>query len=171
MRKRLTTLAGVVVLIGGLFAGAGAPAQAAAGATEQTAQTVAAANLWNCRFPSTAFPFYIDHVCTTVTSAPASGVRVLDRSNGSTVTFYNGTSVYLQNWYLDSSGLCGVNGDPYVWAVGWMDSGGNRHSAYIGDWYLSTGSASYWASYRHPQGGTLNDRYAGSWSGACNRPL
>ncbi|WP_053203741.1 hypothetical protein [Jiangella muralis] len=158
----------MVVLIGGLFGGAGAPAQAAAGATEQT---VAAANLWNCRVPSLSYPYYIDEVCTTITGAPASGVRVLDRSTGSTVTLYNGNSVFLGAWFVDSSGLCGVNGDPYVWSVWWVDSSSRYHFAYIGDWYLSTGSASYWASYRDPQGGTLNDRYRGSWSGYCNRPL
>ncbi|WP_157574551.1 hypothetical protein [Jiangella muralis] len=168
MRKRLTTLAGVVVLIGGLFGGAGAPAQAAAGATEQT---VAAANLWNCRFYLNYNPYYIDEVCTTITSAPASGVRVLNRITGQNVTLYNGTSVFVTNWYLDSSGLCGVNGDPYVWRIGWQTSSGAFHHAYIGDWYLSTGSSSSWASYPHPQGGTLNGRYGGSWSGACNRPL
>ncbi|WP_157574553.1 hypothetical protein [Jiangella muralis] len=166
MRRKLTTLVGVVVLIGGLFGGAGAPAQAAAGATEQT---VAAANLWTCRLPSTSPPFYFEEVCTTITSAPASGVRVLDRSTGRNVTLYNGNSVFLGAWFVDNAGLCGVNGDPYVWRIWWMDGSGGQHHAYIGDWYLSTGSASYWASYPHPRGGTLNDRYGGNWHGYCNQ--
>ncbi|WP_069109396.1 hypothetical protein [Jiangella alba] len=158
----------MVVLIGGLFAGAGAPAQAAAGATEQT---VAAANLWNCRFSINFPPYYYDEVCTTITSAPASGVRVLDRGTGREVTLYNGNSVYVTNWYLDSSGLCGINGDRYVWRIGWQKPSGGFGTAYIGDWYLSTGSASTWAAYPHPRGGTLNDRYGGTWHGYCNRPL
>jgi hypothetical protein len=56
------------------------------------------------------------------------------------VTLYNGNSVYLGGWYIDQSGLCGINGDPYVWQIWWNSPTSAAHWAVIGDWYLATGS-------------------------------
>ncbi|WP_053203743.1 hypothetical protein [Jiangella muralis] len=167
MRTKSTALAGLVLLIGALFAGAGAPANAA-----PAAKVTAAASLWHCRIPYANPPYYTDEVCTRITSAPASGVRVLDRTTGQNVTLYNGNSVFLNWWWVDSSGQCGINGDPYVWQIWWADRSGRRHHGYIGDWYLATGGVGTWKPFPRPGGGTLDDiGGVGSWTGPCNRIL
>ncbi|SEF18142.1 hypothetical protein [Jiangella alba] len=121
-----------------------------------------AASLWHCQGTTTT------ETCTRVTSAPASGVRVYDRITGRTYTLYNGDSVYIRYWYRDTSGLCGVNGDPYVWQAYWTSADGQQHRVMIGDYYLATGPESYWRDFRSPYGGTLGSWYGGTGSGTCN---
>ncbi|MFB4296661.1 hypothetical protein [Actinomadura sp. NTSP31] len=67
------------------------------------------AGIWNCS-PGNGFTY----ACTTITSAPASGVQVLDRDFNVVVTLHNGDNVAIDSWGKDTSGLCGVGGDPYV---------------------------------------------------------
>jgi len=125
----------------------------------------ATANLWHCS------PFPGDdgiYACTTITGAPSTGIHVLDRSNGTTVTWYNGTSVALWEWAVDAGSSCGVNGDHYVWDVWWY-AGGTRHGGVLGDWWLATGSVSDWNGFTDSWGhlgDVLHD--AGSSSGTCN---
>lgn len=108
------------------------------------------------------------YVCTTVTGAPATGVHVLDRTTGTVVTWYNGTSVALHVWAVDTGSQCGVNGDHYVWGVLWQASG-FQHFGVLGDWWLNTGSVSDWNgvtdSWGHLGDANHDD---GSGSGTCN---
>lgn len=106
-------------------------------------------------------------VCTRIANAPSSGVRVYDRTWGRVVTLSNGNSVHLRYWSIDTSGRCGVHGDSYVWSIYWSAGGGGHH-AYIGDWYLATGTSAQWASYPDAWGGILNDQYEGKGSGTCD---
>lgn len=123
------------------------------------------AGLWNC---STGDGYI--HACTTITSAPASGVQVFDQENYRTITLHNGDNVALYKWAKDTSGECGVGGDAYVWWIEWND--GMPSSGYIGDYYLNTGSVSNWNGYPDPSPliGTLGDykHFLGTGSGACN---
>lgn len=109
--------------------------------------------------------------CTRVAGAPDGGVKVLDRTTNTAVTWRNGTSVWLGWWYRDreTPGKCGVGGDPYVWKVYWLDSSGHRHEAFIGDYYLATGSVSQWGNWPTANGGNyFDDRFAGWGEGTCN---
>ncbi|MFF3869599.1 hypothetical protein [Micromonospora sp. NPDC001898] len=121
----------------------------------------AAAGLWHCS------PFNDIHTyaCTTIKNAPAGGVQVLDRNNNTIYRLYNGDSITLKVWFTDTIGLCGVNGNPYVWAIEWANNG--RHEAYIGDYYLNTGTYSNWSTFTDSWG-TLGSQGAGSGSGYCN---
>lgn len=108
------------------------------------------------------------YACTTVTSAPSSGVQVYDYANGVVVTLHNGDSVVLWNWATDASGLCGINGDSYVWRIGW-EAGGLDHAAYIGDYCLNTGSVANWNDHQDSRGNLGNEaHYLGVGAGACN---
>lgn len=98
-------------------------------------------------FPCDPYGTPYSYLCTRVTSAPASGVQVYDRARGHVDTLHNGDSVVLLAWNLDDYGLCGINGDPYVWKVGWV-SRGVTHWGMIGDYYLSTGSYATWSAAR-----------------------
>jgi hypothetical protein len=101
--------------------------------------------LWHCSPDpqSTAI-----RACTRIKNAPTSGVQVRDHQFGEITTLYNGNSVQLGNWAWDTSGLCGIHGDPYVWGIDWFRPTGNggfrKHSATIGDWYLATGTVPQW---------------------------
>ena len=101
-----------------------------------------------------------------MTSAPTSGVRVLDRSTQSIVTWHNGTSVVLWEWATDKDTYCGVNGDSYVWEVLWY-AGGTVHRGVLGDWWLATGSYSDWSVFTDYAGELKYDN-AGSSSGTCD---
>lgn len=107
------------------------------------APAAAAATLFPCDPYGTPYSY----LCTRITGAPASGVQVYDRNLGHVDTLYNGDSVVLLAWNIDDYGLCGIDGDPYVWKVGWV-SGGYRHWGMIGDYYLATGSFSTWRAAR-----------------------
>lgn len=124
----------------------------------------ASTNLYHCSPPGSGFIY----ACTTVTSAPSTGIHVLDRTTGTVLTWYNGTNVALYSWAVDTGSSCGVNGDQYVWAVQWSMSG-TLHWAVLGDWWLSTGSYSDWSGYTDGWG-TLGDSLhnEGSGSGTCN---
>lgn len=105
------------------------------------AQSAQAANLYHCDPSRSGYTY----VCTTVTSAPSSGVRVHERNFDYVKTLYNGNSVVLLGWGHDQYGRCGVNGDPYVWRIGWYDRHG-RNLAMVGDYYVATGSRATWGS-------------------------
>ncbi len=108
-------------------------------------------------------------VCTTVTSAPADGVRVLDRTTGQVVTWRNGTSVALDHWAVDtgSPARCGVHGDLFVWAVTWWDNG--FHWGVIGDYYLNTGQVKDWDPKTDSFGNLGNPAHDdGYGTGTCN---
>jgi hypothetical protein len=125
----------------------------------------AAADLWHCPDPQ---GLNQTHACTRIKNAPSSGVRVLDRNRGWIFILYNGNSVALSHWYKDTSGKCGVHGDPYVWNIEWRDRTG-YHWAYIGDWYLATGAVSEWnwfTDYRGNLGNSAHD--AGTGRGTCD---
>lgn len=125
----------------------------------------ASANLWHC----SPFGDGYTYACTTITSAPTSGVHVLDRSTNSVVTWHNGTTVALLVWATDLGSSCGVNGDHYVWAVGWYASG-TSHWGVLGDWWLSTGSVSDWNGYTDSWGNLGNAAHdRGSGSGTCDQ--
>ncbi|MEU8820824.1 hypothetical protein [Actinoplanes sp. NPDC048796] len=90
-----------------------------------------------------------------------------DQKTGAIKTLYNGNSVALFWWYTDSSGLCGVHGNPYVWMIAWQNDG--FHWAFIGDYYVKTGEEWHWKNFTNFQGGTLgNDNYQGAGSGTCD---
>ena len=78
--------------------------------------------------------------CTAVDTT----VNVLDRTTGTVITWHYNTRVGMGHWTYDWSGKCGVNGDPYVWAVWWLDTYNVKHWAVIGDWYLFTGYIRDW---------------------------
>jgi hypothetical protein len=122
-----------------------------------------ATTTWHC----SPFGTVYQYVCTTIRGA-TNGVHVLDRSTGNVVTWQNGTSVALLQWAVDPGGSCGVNGDVYVWKVGWF-SGGTTHWGVLGDWYLDTGAWSDWR-FEYDSWGYLetSPHYAGSGSGTCN---
>lgn len=107
------------------------------------AQSAQAANLYHCDPSRSGYTY----VCTTVTSAPSSGVRVHERNFDYVKTLYNGNSVVLLGWGHDQYGRCGVNGDPYVWRIGWYDRHG-WNVAMVGDYYVATGSRATWGSRR-----------------------
>lgn len=92
---------------------------------------------------------------------------MLDQVSSDIYTLHNGNSIVLHCRHKDTSGLCGVGGDPYVWVVGRQNAG--YHYAYIGDYYLNTGSVSNWNNYPD-LGGHLGDEdhYAGPGSGTCD---
>lgn len=48
------------------------------------------------------------------------------------------------------------------------DQYGTTYNAFIGDWYLRTGSPSYWANFPANNGKTLNGWHGGSGGGTCN---
>ena len=113
--------------------------------------------LWKC-YPFSSTPW----TCTVVTKGP---VQVKDHSNSQIVTLYNGNSVALGSWSRDSSGGCGVFGNPIVWRIYWYN-GGTVHFAYIGDHYLRTGDFADWFNYPYGDGPLLlGDAYAGYGSG------
>jgi len=120
-----------------------------------SATPASAATLYQCDPYGTAYSF----ACTRVTSAPSSGVAVKDRASGRTFRLYNGNSVVLLGWGVDPYGLCGVNGDPYVWRIGWVDSAGYHRHAMIGDYYLATGTYSTWRLYSDSFGPLGNDEH------------
>jgi hypothetical protein len=125
----------------------------------------ASANLWHC----SPFGDGYTYACTTVTGAPSTGVHVLDRTTGTVVTWYNGTSVALWEWAVDTGSSCGVNGDHYVWDV-WWSAGGAWHWGVLGDWWLATGSVSDWNGYTDSWGNLGNATHdAGSGSGTCDK--
>lgn len=119
--------------------------------------------LWHC----SPLGDGVEYTCTTIKAAPSGGVQVYDYYDGEIYTLFNGNSVVIHYWHLDQSGLCGVNGNPYVWVIGWQNGG--VHLAYIGDYYLNTGQVSNWNDYPD-RGGHLgdNDHYAGPGSGTCD---
>src|SRR3954468_24275395 len=129
--------------------------------------TARASNLWGC-YPFGGGDIAFRYVCTRVRGAPSTGIHVLDRSNGAVVTWYNGTSVALEKWAWDLGTSCGVNGDNYVWAVGWYAGGTDRWGV-LGDWWLDTGSSSEWGNWGDTWGALSNGyHYAGNGSGTCN---
>lgn len=142
---------------------------AAAATALGTAEPAQAANLWHCEPGGQGQGF---RVCTTITSAPASGVQVKVVETGRYFTLHNGDSVFLKSWSRDTSGKCGINGDPYVWQASWSGGGmSGGYSVYIGDWYLSTGSPSYWKNYDtdlNPGGTTLGDLDRCVGHGSCD---
>ncbi len=109
------------------------------GFTFATATPASAATL----FPCDPYNSPYTYLCTRITSAPAHGVQVKDRNSGYIYTLHNGDSVVLASYNVDDYGLCAINGDPFVWKIGWV-SQGRRHLAVIGDWYLATGSFATW---------------------------
>ena len=124
----------------------------------------ASTNLWHC----SPFAGGDTWACTTVQGAPSTGIQVLDRTTKTVVTWYNGTSVALWEWAIDTGSSCGVNGDHYVWDVWWM-AGGQEHWGVLGDWWLATGSYADWSNYTDRWGSLSNDtHYAGTGSGTCN---
>ena len=128
----------------------------AALATAQ-ASPAPAATLYHCDPGATGYTY----ACTTITGAPASGVQVLDRDHDSVWTLRNGNSVVLLGWGVDQYGRCGINGDAYVWHIGWY-ANGSFHSGMIGDYYLATGSAATWGAFTDSFGRLDNDaHYAG----------
>lgn len=128
-----------------------------------------ASSLFHCKIPDPYPPGYVVKPCTRITSAPASGVQVRDHLTNRTKTLYNGDTVYLHTWSRDRTGLCGVNGNSYVWYIGWVDPGG-AHGAFIGDHYLATGGVDHWYWFRTKPGGSqvLGDLDQGWGGGACN---
>lgn len=121
--------------------------------------------LWSC----SPFGTTDEYVCTTITSAPSSGVQVLDYGPypPQPYTLYNGNSVALLRWYMDRSGLCGVHGNWFVWTVVWWNGG--YHEAYIGDYFLSTGTMPNWTVVEDSWGPLGNtNHYFGTGSGTCN---
>ena len=124
----------------------------------------ASSNLYHC----SPFGDGYTYACTTITNAPATGIRVLDRTTGTTVTWYNGTSVALYAWAVDLGSSCGVNGDHYVWGVEWYASG-FTHFGVLGDWWLATGAVSNWNGFTDSWGNLGNSNHDdGSGSGTCN---
>lgn len=122
-------------------------------------------NLYHCSPLGDGYAY----ACTTVTGAPSTGIRVLDRSTGTVVTWYNGTSVVLWSWAVDTGSSCGVNGDHYVWAVEWYGSG-SVHWGVLGDWWLATGSVSNWNSFTDDRGHLGDANHDdGSGSGTCDK--
>lgn len=151
LRRGFYALLMMLAAAGSLLAFGAAPAQAA--------------NLYHC---ATSLDPGRTRACTTITSAPSTGVEVLDRYNGTRVRLYNGNSVVLHKWKIDDSGLCGVHGDKYVWTVLWTNASG-RHWAVIGDYYLATGAVSNWNDFTDAYGNLGNYwHYKGHGSGACN---
>lgn len=152
LRRGFYALLGMLAAAGSLLAFGAAPAQAA--------------NLYTCY---TSLDPGRARACTTITSAPAGGVEVYDRTQGQNVRLYNGNSVVLETWHIDSSGLCGVHGDKFVWTVQWLNGSGG-HFAVIGDYYLATGSESNWKSF-HDGYGPLGDnsRHGMDGSTTCDR--
>ncbi|HEX6470882.1 MAG TPA: hypothetical protein VF069_17415 [Streptosporangiaceae bacterium] len=120
--------------------------------------------LWHC----TPFDPLYDYACTTIIDAPATGVQVLDRNTGVIRSLHNGDSVALVAWAKDSSGKCGIHGDSYVWKIAWV-AGQVDRMAFIGDYYLNTGSVDNWNFYPD-YWGTLgdNDHYIGTGHGTCD---
>lgn len=135
----------------------------AVGIVAVVAQAVpaSAANLWHCG----------NGVCTTITSAPRTGVYVKDRLHNLAFNWilHNGNSVKLVGWGVDRSNQCGGSSG-YVWLIFWTLEDGSTHSAYIGDHYLATGNSSYWAHFPVTPGSStkLNDRYLGEGRGECD---
>jgi hypothetical protein len=138
--------------------------------TAEGSGALLAASLFHCTVPDYYPPGYTWETCTVITNAPASGVQVLDRSYNKVVTLYNGNTVYLGYWLIDQSGRCGINGDPYVWVIWWRSPTSAAHWAYIGDWYLATGSASTWKPFPlKPNDPRIwGNEGGGTVSGACN---
>lgn len=131
--------------------------------TTPGAASAVGAGLWHC----SPFSDGRTYACTTITSAPAAGVQVLDHATAEIRTLYNGNSIALQYWHTDESGLCGVANNPYVWVIAWQNQG--WHFAYIGDHYLNTGKPSNWWTYTDYLGELGNDRHnAGPGSGTCD---
>ncbi|MEO6501577.1 MAG: hypothetical protein ABIQ09_06665 [Jatrophihabitantaceae bacterium] len=125
----------------------------------------ASPNLYHC----SPFGDGYTYACTTIRNAPTSGIRVLDRTTGNVVTWYNGTTVALYHWAVDTGSSCGVNGDHYVWAVKWYASG-YTHWGVLGDWWLATGSVSDWNGYTDSWGNLGNYAHDdGSGSGTCDK--
>ena len=119
--------------------------------------------LWQCK----PFTDDLQYACTTITSAPAGGVQVLDRSANQVHTLHNGDSIALWAWAKDTSGQCGVGGNPYVWIVDWQNAG--RHWAYIGDHYLNTGTVRNWNDFPDRWGWLGNQKHdLGFGSGTCD---
>jgi hypothetical protein len=121
-----------------------------------------AATLSVCR------PWNTNRACTVVTSAPAGGVQVLDRTVNRVVTWQNGTSVALETWYTDIGHQCGINGDDIVWRVNWRKPDGTGGVAYIGDYYLDTGSRANWSNFT-VDGVPLSQHNGGRGRGSCDR--
>ena len=133
-------------------------------AVPTAANATPGAGLWPCD----PYGDGLTYACTTIKSAPSSGVQVYDHVNGEVITLYNGNSIVLWAWATDTSGLCGINGDSYVWNIEWVN-GSNYHSAYIGDYYLNTGSVANWNDYEDYRGNLGNyEHYVGVGSGPCN---
>jgi hypothetical protein len=119
--------------------------------------------LWQCK----PFDDNLQYACTTITSAPAGGVQVLDRSTNQIYTLHNGNSVALYAWAKDTSGQCGIGGNDYVWMIDWQNAG--RHWAYIGDHYLNTGDVPNWNNFPDRLGWLGNKKHAlGFGSGTCD---
>ena len=151
LRRSFYGLLGVLAVAVSLLAFGVTPAQAA--------------NLYLC---DTNLDPHRPRACTTITSAPAGGVEVYDRYQGRNVRLYNGYSVVLESWREDTSGLCGVHNDPYVWMVGWIDGNG-RHYAVIGDYYVATGPDEYWRAFQDFYGPLGDQSRSGPpGSGTCN---
>jgi hypothetical protein len=134
------------------------------GASVAVAPASSAATLWYCPIPNVG-----NEVCTVLTSLPGGTGQVLDRITGRTVTVHNGDSVYLGWYWNDSSSQCAVGGDAYVWEASWFDPNGRHHWGFVPDWYLATGSPSYWRDYPDPVGQPLGGRFAGFGTGPCNQ--
>lgn len=175
MLRRLTALTGSVLLAAACLTVSSAPALAgsARGADESTrpgststGSVSVVASLSHCQIPDPYPPGYLTRVCTQITGAPASGVQVLDNTSNRITTLYNGDTVYLNHWSRDRTGLCGVNGDSYVWNIGWISTSGGFRSAFIGDYYLATGSVDTWYWFRvDPRYDQVLGDYDQGWGG------
>ncbi len=139
-------------LVGLLLAGL-ASLLLSAGIGVVQASPAQAANLWPCYIAET------NGTCTTITSAPSSGVQVKDRYSGAVITLYNGNSVQVVGWGIDPSYRCGVNNGRF-WKIRWEPRPNVLRWAYIGDWYLATGHPSTW-QHKFPKLGT-------GYNGTCD---
>jgi hypothetical protein len=164
-RRVLRIIVAALVVMGGVVPAAAAQAGPASGASSVPGvpggADAAATGLWHCPLDGDGYTY----ACTTIKKAPSGGVRVLDRVTGQVYTLHNGNSVALDRWYTDTSGRCGVHGNSYVWSIIWSNN--ERHQAFIGDYYLNTGTVSNWSTFSDSWG-PLGEQYGGRGSGTCD---
>jgi hypothetical protein len=112
----------------------------------------------------------IQRTCTTFVDLPGGTGQLLDRTANRVITVHNGDNIFLVAWGIDTSGQCGINGDPYVWRIGWMDPDGFLHQGFASDWYLNTGAVSNWNDWVDSWGnlGGSGHYIAGSGQGTCD---
>jgi hypothetical protein len=109
----------------------------------------------------------IQRVCTTFVDLPGGVGQVRDRLTNQIITVHNGDNVFIADWGKDSSGQCGLNGDAYVWLIGWNPGDGRYHYGFASDWYLNTGPVSNWNDYGDSNG-SLGSHSIGWGSGSCD---